>query len=79
MNTDDLKKYREILSEAWQTAADKQRGLVRHGPKPEPTDFDAMEEQIKNFNQGHASRTVDMICTLALEGLAARKKNAAIS
>jgi hypothetical protein len=34
MDTSDIKKYREILSEAWQTDADKQRGLVRHYPKP---------------------------------------------
>jgi hypothetical protein len=34
MNNDDIKKYREIVTEAWQTDADKKRGLVRHYPKP---------------------------------------------
>jgi hypothetical protein len=34
MDTEDIKKYRQILSEAWATELDKKRGLVRHGPKP---------------------------------------------
>ena len=34
MDSTDIKKYRKIVTEAWQTDADKKRGLVRHGPKP---------------------------------------------
>jgi len=53
MDTEDIKKYRQILSEAWATDADKKRGLVRHGPKPAdvttPTPLsDALDQKYSN-------------------------------